>query len=116
MNQISISHDPEWYENIFNMYEVVNENNNSYVFYNILNKITLPNDIDDIIYDYYIVEYNIPLTILSYNLYESIHLWWLILLVNNIKNPVLNFKEGSVIKIIKKEYLDSFIKALNYKS
>ncbi len=103
------------YENLFNMYEVINENSDSYIFYNILNKPILPNDIDDSVYDYYLVEYPIPLTTLSYNIYKNIHLWWLIMLVNNIKNPVLNIEGGSVIKTVKPEYLNEFLTSIKEK-
>ena len=115
MNKIKIKHDSEMYENLFNMYELVNENNDSYIFYNILNKPILPNDIDESIYDYYIVESIMPLTTLSYNIYDNIHLWWLIMLVNNIKNPVANIESGSVIKVVKQEYLGEFLKSIKEK-
>ena len=103
------------YENLFNMYEVINENSDAYIFYNILNKPTLPDDVDDSIFDYYLVEFPIPLTTLSYNIYNNIHLWWLIMIVNKIQNPVLNIESGSVIKIVKPEYLNEFLTSIKEK-
>jgi hypothetical protein len=115
MNKINIKHSAEMYENLFNMYEVINENSDAYIFYNILNKPTLPDDVDDSIFDYYLVEFPIPLTTLSYNIYNNIHLWWLIMIVNKIQNPVLNIESGSVIKIVKPEYLNEFLTSIKEK-
>ena len=103
------------YENLFNMYEVINENSDSYIFYNILNKPILPDDVDESIFDYYLVESVLPLTTLSYNIYNNIQLWWLIMLVNKIQNPVLNIESGSVIKIVKPEYLNEFLTSIKEK-
>lgn len=112
MNKININHDSSLYENLFNMYEVTNSNSDSYAFYNILNKSALPNDIDDSIYDYYRIEYDIPLTILSYNIYNDISLWWLIMLVNKLDNPVINLQQGSIIKVVKPQYVPEFTKSI----
>ena len=112
MNKITINHDPNLYENLFNMYEVENSNSDSYVFYNILNKSSLPDDIDDSIYEYYKIEYDIPLTILSFNIYNDISLWWLIMLVNKLNNPVINLQQGSIIKAVKPEYVNAFTKSI----
>ena len=52
MEKITIQHSQERYENIFNMYEVENENSDKYIFYNINNKVSfflqdcLDNNID----------------------------------------------------------------------
>lgn len=115
MTKINIKHNAEMYENLFNMYEVINENSDSYIFYNILNKPILPDDVDESIFDYYLVESVLPLTTLSYNIYNNIQLWWLIMLVNKIQNPVLNIESGSVIKIVKPEYLNEFLTSIKEK-
>ena len=36
-------------------------------------------------------------------------LWWFILLTNNITNPISVVQPGTVLKIIKKEYVDDII-------
>jgi hypothetical protein len=94
------------------MYEVINSNSDSYAFYNILSKSSLPIDLDDSIYDYYKIEYDIPLTILSYNIYNDIRLWWLIMLVNKLNNPVINLQQGSIIKAVKPQYVNEFTKSI----
>lgn len=106
MDIVKIYHDPERYENIFNLYELQNENGDNYVFYNILSKITFPDDLNPNIFDYYVVEDKIPLTTLSYNIYNTQHLWWLIVVLNKIQNPVKLIEAGSIIKTIKVDYLD----------
>jgi hypothetical protein len=115
MDKIIIKHDPERYENIFNMYEFTNENNDSYVFYNILSKVQLPQDLDESVFEYYKIDSEMPLTTISYRIYQSQHLWWLIMVVNNFKNPVKLLERGSIIKVIKVNYLDTVLESLKQK-
>lgn len=115
MYKISLTNEPERYENIFNAYELTNENNDSYVFYNILSKVSIPSDLDDSVFQYFIVQSEMPLTSLSNDIYKSQHLWWLIMAVNNIKNPVRLIAGGSKIKIIKPEYLDNVLNSIKQK-
>jgi len=115
MDKITITHNPERYENIFNMYELTNENGNNYVFYNILSKVSIPTNLDESVFDRYIVDAEMPLTTLSFKLYKTQHLWWLIMAVNNLKNPVKLIKSGSVIKVIKIDYLDIIFNAIKQK-
>jgi hypothetical protein len=116
MKQVYYTHNPERYENIFNMYEFNNENDNTYIFYNILSKVTIPSDLDNDVYDYYVVESEMPLTTLSYRLYKTQHLWWLIMAVNKLSNPVKLLAAGAVIKVIKVEYLDIIFNSIKNKS
>jgi hypothetical protein len=115
MDKIDIKHDPERYENIFNMYEFKNSNDDKYVFYNILSKVTLPPDLDKDVFAYYNIDAHTPLTTLSYKIYGTQHLWWLIMVVNNIKNPVKLLESGSIIKVIKKDYLDLIFDSIKKK-
>lgn len=115
MEKIQLYHDPERYENIFNLYQLENDNGNKYVFYNILNKVSFPNDLDQNIFEYYKIESKIPLTTLSYNIYNTQHLWWLIMVLNNIKNPVKLIDSGSIIKTVKIDYLDLIFDAIKQK-
>ena len=55
MEKITIVHDPERYENIFNMYTTTNSNGDVYAFYNILSKVSVPSDLDDSVFDYHII-------------------------------------------------------------
>jgi hypothetical protein len=115
MQKINIRHDLDRYENIFNMYQFTTSNNDTYTFYNILSKISIPGDLDPIVYELYEVDSELPLTTLSHSLYGSQHLWWLIMVLNGIKNPVKLIEAGSIIKIIKNEYLDLVFDSLKNK-
>lgn len=112
MKQIKLQHPADRYEKIFNVYEVTNEYANKYVIYNILNKISLPNNLNK----NYIIKYSVtglmPLTTLSYNIYGSIHLWWLILMLNKKINPVTLIQPGSIIDVINPEYLPTLLGSL----
>ena len=89
------------YENIFKLYK----DPNSIYFYNILNNIIVPDNIDQQFY--YIIKLNrkIPWTTISYEQYGTIDLWWFIWLVNKINNPIKFVEPGSELKIIRKNYL-----------
>jgi len=75
----------ERYENIFKIYNVDDVNSN-YRFYNILNKVTIPDDIDENIIGTISLNTKVPWTILSHKLYNTQFLWWLIFLLNKPKN------------------------------
>lgn len=109
MEKVKIIHEPEMYENIFNAYKLENDNGNQYVFYNILNKVSLPDNIDDGVFKKFSIPGNMPLTTISYRIYKTIHLWWLIMLCNNIRNPVRLLAPGTVIRTIKPQYLSTVL-------
>jgi hypothetical protein len=67
------------------------------------------------VYQLYEVDSQIALTSLSHKLYGSQHLWWLIMILNNLKNPVKLIESGSIIKIIKSDYLDLVFDSLQNK-
>lgn len=112
MNQVQIQHSQERYENIFNMYEVENSNFDKYVFYNISSKVTLPDNLNDNVFDYWTVPGLMPLTTISYRIYGTQHLWWLIMIANKLKNPVKLLAPGTTIKAIKPDYLDQIYKSI----
>jgi hypothetical protein len=75
----------ERYENIFKIFNVKNESSD-YLFYNILNKVNIPADIDESILGTIDLDVKIPWTILSHRLYGTQFLWWLIFLLNKPNN------------------------------
>jgi len=90
------------YENIFNVYK----NDNNDYFYNILSKVNFPAVIDESYYDTYTVSTNSsPYTFISYRIYGTTLLWWLICAVNNIKNPVFFPQPNTQLKYLKPEYV-----------
>ena len=96
------------YENIFKVYKLLKDKDNSYYFYNILNKVMIPDSIDKNIYNTLTPAKNTAWTILSYRIYGTMDLWWLIYLINKPKNIFL--AQASVAhKYIKPEYVDSIL-------
>lgn len=88
------------YENIF---KVVKDG--EYFTYNILQHITLPADMDPLLYREITMPPSMPLSVLSYRVYGTMNLWWLICVVNNIDDPTKMIPSGTKIKVIKPDYL-----------
>lgn len=99
------------YENLFNIFTTT-KNNNYYYYYNILSKITIPDTTSNTVYQLYKVDKLLPLTTISYNIYNTIHLWWLIVTINKIQNPVKLIAPGSILKILRQEYINNVINKL----
>ena len=112
MEKVNITHEPEMYENIFNTYSLENDNGNQYVFYNILNKVSLPDNVDDNVFKKFAIPGHMPLTTISYRVYKTMHLWWLIMLCNNIRNPIKLLAPGTVIRTIKPQYLAAVLDSI----
>lgn len=87
------------YENIFKMYQ---QGDGGY-YYNILNKVTIPDNIDKSVYYTTIINERTPWTTVSYTAYGTIDLWWLIVILNKIKDPTQ--VPSGTIKILKPEYI-----------
>ncbi len=41
----------------------------------------------------------------SYNLYQTPFLWWVIALINNITNPFEELEEGDILNVLKEDYV-----------
>jgi hypothetical protein len=96
------------YENIFKVYL----NTEGYYFYNILKKISVPDNIDIDLYESVRLNRKLPYTAISYIQYNTIDLWWLICLVNNIMNPLELLESGTLLKIIKPAYIPRIIDSI----
>lgn len=87
--------DMERYERIFKVHEQY-KGDKLFKFYNITNKIELPEDIDSSI----LLEYNVlsrmPLTIISSDIYGSVDRWWSIYLINKDLIPDIFYVEPGV--------------------
>lgn len=96
------------YENIFKVFKILKDKDNSYYFYNINNKVMVPVNLDDNVYSTIAISRNTAWTTLSYRLYGTIDLWWLIFLINKPKDIFLA-RSGETYKYIKIDYLDDIL-------
>jgi hypothetical protein len=92
------------YENIFKVAKT-----DKFFFYNIIKKISIPEDIQSEVYYELRINSNKPWTTLSNEIYGTQDLWWLICLANKIYNPINNPALGEVYKIIKPDYVNPIL-------
>ena len=96
------------YENLFNVYL-----KDGHYEYNILSKVNIPDNLDVSYYTTYIVPNNsMPYTLLSYKIYGTTLLWWLICATNKIVNPVYFPAAGTQLKILKPSVVSTVLKQL----
>lgn len=100
---------PYRYENILKVYQ----NSDNQYFYNLIQSLFLPEKLDPRALFYTTIQQQQPWTTISYNAYKTIELWWLILLTNNLYNPFELPAAGSVIKLIKPQYIPGILKDIN---
>lgn len=89
------------YENIFK----VHFNEDNLPFYNLNRSINFPNNLDPSLFNVLVYDSPTHWPILSYKLYQTIYLWWMITEVNNIRNPFILPEIGSTIRYIKPDYV-----------
>lgn len=93
------------YENFFNVYE---SSDNNY-YYNILKKINIPEDIDTKFYYDYTVKVGDTWTLISYNQYKNVKLWWIICIANNIQNPLDLPVAGTRLKLLTPDIIQTIL-------
>jgi hypothetical protein len=69
------------------------------------------NIFDTALFTEVVISEKMPWTVLSYNAYNTIDLWWLIVLVNGIRNP-FELPANNKIKILKPQYVSTVIAQL----
>ena len=69
------------YENIFNV-NLLEDSNSNFYFYNLLNKVVFPDSISDEFIEEITILTDKPWTTLSFELYGTIQLWWVVYLLN----------------------------------
>jgi len=92
------------YENIFKVAKT-----DKFFFYNIIKKISIPEDMQSEVYYELRINSNKPWTTLSNEIYGTQDLWWLICLANKVYNPINNPALGEVYKIIKPDYVSPIL-------
>lgn len=93
------------YENIFNVNLI--EDSNTY-FYNILNKVIFPEDISDEFIDEVTLMSDKPWTMLSFQLYGTIDLWWVVYLLNK-PDYIFKAQANNTYKFIKSDYITNVL-------
>ena len=75
--------------NIFHVYEDTNLNESSSMVYNIMRTVAFDelSDIPDSFFSYYLIKEHDTWPLISYKLYNTIDLWWLLIKLNNITDP-----------------------------
>lgn len=96
------------YENIFKIYSVEKGKDSSYYYYNILNKVIIPESIDQSLLGTINLDTRLPWTTLSYKIYNTIYLWWLIVLLNKPKN-IFYADAGTQYKYILQSNIDGLL-------
>ena len=92
------------YENIFKVYATKDKQ----YWYNIAKRISIGDDLNANLFYTITVTQRTPWTVISYRAYQTTELWWLILLVNKITNPMI-LPRTSTLKILKPEYVRTII-------
>ena len=92
------------YENIFKVAK-----SDKFFFYNIIKKISIPDDLQSDVYYELRINSKKPWTTLSNDVYGTQDLWWLICLVNNVLNPIDNPKLGDIYKIIRPDFVNPIL-------
>lgn len=111
MKQNEISELPrlntENFENIFNVYQ---DSDGAY-FYNLLNTVSFPTDLPLTLFQPYVIKPGDTWPYISYKVFNNPNLWWIILLANNIINPLdpNNIAQGNILKIPKNEIVKEIL-------
>ena len=98
------------YENIFNVNLISGDGTDLY-FYNILNKVVFPDDISDEYITEAVINIDKPWTTLSYEIYGTIQLWWVIVLLNK-PDYIFKAQAGTTYKFIKPGFINAVLQQI----
>lgn len=85
----------EHYENIFNVYT----NENGLYYYNLLQTVVFPQNLPANLFKTYTIKPEDTWPLISYKTLKSPNLWWILMLANNITNPIKQPVSGTMILI-----------------
>ena len=96
------------------LFSVVNELSSNTKYLNIfrsyiLNRSNLNNDS---FYNLYEVDNDDWLDTISFKVYQTPNLWWVIAIVNNISNPFEELYPGKILRILKPNYIYNILKEI----
>lgn len=89
------------YENFFNVYET----ENNYRFFNLLKNISIFPAEDSEVEEEYIADGTDTWYSISYKMYGTVNLWWLVCLYNQNINPFKPLKSKTKLKVLKSKYV-----------
>tara|TARA_S200002703_G_scaffold147069_3_gene142590 strand:+ start:1947 stop:2321 length:375 start_codon:yes stop_codon:yes gene_type:complete len=98
------------YENIFNV-TLVNNFDKSFYAYNLLNKVIFPESLNPEFIEEVTLTSDQPWTMLSFELYGTIQLWWVVYLLNK-PDYIFKAKAGTAYKYIKSKYITSVLQQI----
>lgn len=93
-NILKDTDDRNYFMNIFRSFDVNEEASRNVLYYS----------------TYEVSDEDIFLDNISYKIYKTPHLWWVIALINNIQNPFEDLNVGDNIKVLKNEYISQVLK------
>lgn len=99
----------ERYENVFKVHQ---DEDNRY-YYNLLESVNFPDNLPPGFFTRYVVEPGDTFPLISYKLYKTINVWWVICLVNKISNPTLPLTTGTVFKVPSLNTIREIIRQIN---
>lgn len=88
----------ELLENIFNVYQ-----KDGMYFYNILQSIQFPDNLPSNLFETYKIVYGDTWPFISYKTLKSPNMWWILLMVNKIQNPLEPLLPGNFILVPREE-------------
>lgn len=101
------------YENFFKMYLT----EDSQYFYNLLSfSVYILDELDPSSFYEIQMDRSMPWTAISYNEYRTMDLWWLIMVVNKINNPMEFPQAGTKLKIIYPQFVRAVLTKLKNES
>jgi hypothetical protein len=102
------------YENIFNISLVDNSGKNFYI-YNLLDKVIFPETLSTEVLAQQTILTDKPWTMLSFELYGTIDLWWVIYLLNKPKY-IFKAKAGTTYKYVKPDFISDVLQQMTTNS
>lgn len=98
------------YENIFNIYQEKGK-----YFYNLLQTVNFPEptNLRPDLYGQYIVKKGDIWPSISYKLYSNVSLWWIICILNRIKNPMVMPDPGTKLIVFTSNAVNQVLQAMN---
>ena len=103
-----VSGDSNSYDRIFKLYQ-----EDGYYAYNIIKSVNIPDNLAPGMIDHIRINGHMAWPHISFQVYGTIKLWWLICITNKILNPVKVPTPGTVLKIIKPSHLQDVLTQIN---